>query len=176
MSEIWNVHPKNGLGPLEFGMTHAEVAAFEHIMGPLDETTEETLPNGRVAQNEFRDRGSPLCSFENGVLTFISIRKSDIIEVKFQDVSIFNDDPQHVYSTLGRAAGAVFWHHSSVVMPSLCLELVGFVMEYSPKGKPPIFKSKTAGFTWPRLILFKPGFLTFEEKDLIEISNGAKET
>ncbi|MEZ0471650.1 hypothetical protein [Luteimonas salinilitoris] len=171
MSEVWNVCPKEGLGPLEFGMTHAEVAEFENIMGPLDETTEEILPNGRVTQNEYRDSGSPTCSFENGILTHIGLRKSEIIDVKFQDVSIFNDNSQDVYSTLGRSAGAVYWHHNSVVMPSLCLELIGFVMEYSPKGKPPVFKSKTAGFTWPRLRLFKPGHLPFDEKNLIEISN-----
>lgn len=173
MSEVWNVHPKKGLGPLEFGMTRADVAKFEHIMGPLDETQEETLPNGRVAVNEFRDRGSPLCSFQDGILTYMSIRRSDLIEVKFEDVSIFNDDPKQVYSAMGRAAGEVYWNHNSVVMPSLCLELLGFVIEYSPKGEPPIFKSKTAGFTWPKLILFAPDYPSYEEKNLIEISNQA---
>ena len=173
MSIVWNVLPKEGLGPLAFGMTRADVAKFEHIMGPLDETQEETLPNGRLALNEFRHRDAPLCSFQDGILTYISIGQSDIIDVRFHDVSVFKDDPKHVYSTLGRAATSVYWHHNSVIMPSLGLELAGFVIEYNPKGKPPIFVSKTTGFTWPQLVLFQPGHEPFTEKNLIEISNQA---
>ncbi|MBB5866312.1 hypothetical protein [Xanthomonas sp. 3058] len=173
MSEIWIVNPGKGLGPLEFGMTQAQVAEFENVMGPIDETTEETLPDGSLAINEFRDRGTPLCSFQRGFLKFLSIGQSDLIDIRFQDVSIFSDDPKRVYSTLGRAAGAVFWHHNSVIMPSLGLELIGFVIEYSPKGNPPIFVSKTAGFTWPELALFQPGRETFKEEHLIEISSEA---
>ncbi len=173
MSEIWTIHPNKGLGPLEFGMTHAQVSKFESVMGPLDETTQETLPDGSVAVNEFRDRGTPLCSFQKGVLTFISIGRSDIIDVRFQDVSLFSDDPKRVYSTLGRAAGSVFWHHNKVVMPSLGLELLGFVIDYAPKGKPPIFVGKNTGFTWPEIALFQPGRETFKEEHLIEISSEA---
>nr|WP_295985954.1 hypothetical protein [uncultured Agrobacterium sp.] len=171
MTEIWIVNPHKGLGPLEFGMTQAQVAEFENVMGPIDETTEETLPNGGSAINEFRDCDAPLCSFQEGVLTFLSIGQSDIIDVRFQDVSIFRDDPKRVYSALGRAAGSVFWNHNSVIMPSLGLELAGFVIEYSPKGKPPIFVSKSTGFTWPQLVLFKPGHETFQKENLIEITN-----
>ena len=36
MREVWDVHPREGIGPLHFGMTHAEVAKFDHVMGPLD--------------------------------------------------------------------------------------------------------------------------------------------
>lgn len=173
MSIVWNVLPKEGLGPLAFGMTQADVAKFEHFMGPVDETQEETLPDGRLALNEFRHRDAPLCSFQDGILTYISIGQSDIIDVRFHDVSVFRDDPKHVYSTLGRAATSVYWHHNSVVMPSLGLELAGFVIEYSPKGKPPIFVSKQTGFTWPQLVLFQPGHEPFTENNLIEISNQA---
>ncbi|MBB5864273.1 hypothetical protein [Xanthomonas sp. 3058] len=173
MSAIWTVNPRKGLGPLEFGMTQAQVAEFENVMGPIDETTEETLTDGSLAINQFRDRGSPVCSFQDGILTYLSIGKSDIIDVRFQDVSIFRDAPKHVYSTLGRAAGSVFWYHHSVIMPSLGLELIGFVIEYSPKGKPPVFKSKNAGFTWPKLRLFRPGREMFKAEHLIEITNEA---
>jgi hypothetical protein len=171
--EVWTVNPHRGLGPLQFGMTQAQVAEFENVMGPLDETTRETLPNGDPAINEFRDRDAPLCSFQAGVLTFLSIGQSDTIDVRFHDVSIFRDDPKHVYSTLGRAAGSVFWNHNSVIMPSLGLELAGFVIEYSPKGKPPIFVSKSSGFTWPQLVLFKSGYETFQKENLLEITNEA---
>ncbi|MDP9587802.1 UNVERIFIED_ORG: hypothetical protein J2W19_000348 [Shinella zoogloeoides] len=41
------------------------------------------------------------------------------------------------------------------------------------KGKPPVFVSKTTGFTWPQLVLFQPGHGLFQEKNLIEISNEA---
>ncbi|MEA9608754.1 hypothetical protein QY702_20605 [Xanthomonas campestris pv. plantaginis] len=94
--------------------------------------------------------------------------------MRFQGVSVFDDDPKLVYSTLGRAAGAVFWHHNSVIMPSLGLELAGFVIEYSPKGKPPVFVSKTTAFTWPQLVLVQPGQEHFRKEDLIEISSLAE--
>ncbi|KAB2770273.1 hypothetical protein F9K84_05870 [Brucella anthropi] len=44
-----------------------------------------------------------------------------------------------------RAASIHKGHHNSVIMPSLGLELAGFVIEYSPKDKPPIFISKMYG-------------------------------
>ncbi|MBO9741130.1 hypothetical protein J7432_19510 [Xanthomonas axonopodis pv. begoniae] len=76
-----------------------------------------------------------------------------------------------MYSTLGQAAGAVFWHHDSAVLPSLGRELAGFVIEYSPKGKPPVFVSRTTAFTWPQLVPFQPGQEHLRKEDLIEISN-----
>lgn len=154
-------------------MTHAEVAAFEDIMGPLDETTEEVLSDGRVALNEFRDVEAPMCAFQEGALRYISVAKSDRIDFRFQNVSLFDDDPKQVYSTLGRAAGAVFMHDSWVVMPSLNLRLAGFVMAFSPKGTPPIFGNKETGFTWPELGLFQSGYGLFEDMVLVEISNEA---
>ncbi|WP_372392420.1 hypothetical protein ACCQ05_21200 [Xanthomonas sp. NCPPB 3582] len=81
--EIWSVNPNKGLGPLEFGMTQAQVAAFEAVMGPLDDTTTETLPDGGLAINEFRDRDAPLCSFQDGRLAYLSIGQSDTIDVRF---------------------------------------------------------------------------------------------
>lgn len=173
MSEIWTVNPNRGVGPLEFGMTQAQVAAFESVMGPLEDITEEPLPDGTLAVNEFRNRDAPLCSFQNGRLVYLSVGQSDTIDVRFQDVSVFKDDPEWVYSTLGRAAGSVFWHlhRTCVVMPSLGLELAGFVIEYRPKGDRPIFVSKNTGFTWPQLVLFQPDHADFKERDLIEISN-----
>lgn len=171
MPEIWSINPNKGLGPLEFGMTQAQVAAFEAVMGPLDDTTTETLPDGGLAINEFRDRDAPLCSFQDGRLAYLSIGQSDTIDVRFQGVSVFQDDPKRVYSTLGRAAGAVFWHRNSVIMPSLGLELAGFVIEYRPKGEPPVFVTAKTGFTWPQLVLFSPGREHFKAQDLIEISN-----
>ncbi|WP_243391154.1 hypothetical protein [Xanthomonas prunicola] len=174
MREIWNITPNRGLGPLEFGMTQAQVAAFESVMGPVEETTEELLPDGSLAINQFRHRDAPSCSFRRGRLTYLSIGQSDTIDIRFQDVSVFDDDPKLVYSTLGRAADAVFWHHNSVIMPSLGLELAGFVIEYSPKGKPPVFVSKTTAFTWPQLVLVQPGQEHFRKEDLIEISSVAQ--
>lgn len=174
MREVWDVYPTKGLGPLRFGMTRAEVGKFENVMGSVDKTTEETLPNGRIALNESRDLDAPLCAFQDGALTYISIMKSDTIDFKFQGVSVFDDDPKHVYSTLGEAAGSVYWHHHKVIMPALRLELRGFVIQYSPKGKPPIFMSKKTGFTWPKLAIFQPEHAFFDENDLIEISNVAK--
>lgn len=173
MNEVWKIHPNKGLGPLQFGMTQAQVAAFEDIMGPLEETTEQTLADGNIALNEFRSSDAPACLFQDGKLTYMSTSRSDIIDVRFRDVSIYSDNPKHVYSTLGREAGKVYWCLNRVVMPSLGLELAGFVVEYSPKGKPPVFESKRAGFTWPQLNLFQPGHGLFKDSDLIEISNEA---
>ncbi|MCC4601886.1 hypothetical protein [Xanthomonas melonis] len=173
MEAIWNVYPNKGLGPLEFGMTRTQVGAFEDVMGPLDEATEEVLPDGKLAINEFRNRDAPLCSFQDGKLVHLSIGQSALIDIRFQDVSVFKDDPKQVYSTLGEAAGTVFWYHNSVVMPALGLELAGFVIEYSPKGRPPIFVSRKTGFTWPQLVLFQPGYAHFKTQDLVEISNQA---
>ena len=173
MPEVWNVYPREGVGSLRFGMTHAEVARFDHVIGPLEETTEETLGNGMVVQNEFRGSGAPMCSFQDGRLTYISISQFDPIDFRFEDVSVFDDDLKRVYSTLGRAAGAAYWHIFSVVMPSLCVELVGFVMEYSNKEEPPIFESSKGGFTWPTLIMYSPDFPPFDDKKFIEISNQA---
>ena len=170
MAVVWSVHPGEGLGPLRFGMTHEQVAEFEDVMGPLDETTEETLSNGRLVQNEFRDRDAPLCSFDSGRLTHISIGETDIFDIRFNDASIFKDDPKHVYSTLGRAAGSVFWVRNSVAMPSLYLELIGFVVEYDSK-KRPLFESKNAGFTWPKLRLFDQESFPFNERVLVEIKS-----
>ncbi|MCC8470841.1 hypothetical protein LN470_13765 [Xanthomonas phaseoli] len=130
-------------------MTQVQVAEFDTVMGPVEEITEESLPDGSLVINQFRHRDATLCSFQRRRLTDLLIGQSDIIDVRFQDISLFNDDPKHVYSTLGQAAGAVFWHHDSAVLPSLGRELAGFVIEYSPKGKPPVFVSRTTAFTWP---------------------------
>lgn len=173
MRTVWNIDPGIGIGPLKFGMSRAQVAEFDHIMGQLDETTEELLPNGKTALNEFRDLGAPLCSFQDGGLRSIHASGSDLIDFRFHDVSVFDDDPKLVYSTLGRAAGAVYWHFNRAVMPSLGLHLVGFVMEYSDKGKPPVFRNRTTGFTWPRVDLFQPGYGLVDRAELSEISNQA---
>ncbi|WP_017171997.1 hypothetical protein [Xanthomonas phaseoli] len=76
-----------------------------------------------------------------------------------------------MYWTLGQAARAVFWRHNSGVLPSLGLELAGFVIEYGPKGKPLVFVSTTAAFTWPHLALFHPGREHFSKGDLIATTN-----
>ena len=175
MREVWDVIPLKGLGPLRFGMTQDQVAEFDQIMGPLEETNTETLPSGHhTVENEFRNINSPVCSFENGRLAIISASESDTIDVRFKDISVFKDDPKDVFSAFGQVAVDVFWYHHSVVMPSLAVEMMGFVMEYSPRGKPPIFKSKASGFTWPKLRLFAPDLSTFDEKLLLEISSKAE--
>ncbi|MBO9769892.1 MULTISPECIES: hypothetical protein [Xanthomonas] len=76
-----------------------------------------------------------------------------------------------MYWTPGQAARAVLWRHNSGVLPSLGLELAGFVIEYGPKGKPLVFVSTTTAFTWPHPALFRPGRERFSKGDLIATSN-----
>nr|WP_244668725.1 hypothetical protein [Xanthomonas phaseoli] len=111
------------------------------------------------------------CARFTGGACAISIGPSDIIAARFQDISRFSGDPKHVYWTPGQAARAVFWRHNSGVLPSLGLELAGFVIEYGPKGKPLVFVSTTAAFTWPHPALFHPGREHFSKGDLIATSN-----
>ena len=58
-TENWEITPHVGAGPLKFGMSRKDIAAFEYLMGALEAA--DAGPDNSIV--EYRDLGWPVCTF-----------------------------------------------------------------------------------------------------------------
>lgn len=90
MSDIWNIAPKVGVGPLRFGMTPDDVAALG-VLPPVENTTDE---HGEYQEN--RGLGEPLLRYIDGKLVEIVCDEPSDRHYTYKGVWVFDPDARKV--------------------------------------------------------------------------------
>jgi hypothetical protein len=98
----WDIHPWNGIGPLKFGMTPIDVAAFDNTIG---QTIRTDVNNS--FRSEYRPSYTPYCEYENDHLNLVDTANSEKISVFFEEIDIFHEDSRNVMRYLEKKNGGI---------------------------------------------------------------------
>ncbi len=120
----WIIRPREGMGPLNFGMTPAEVAA---AFGGIAPARSDPSWDGRTV-SEFRSIDLPTCGYTANALTFIGMGPQTP-GVRLGDLDVFAGPPRVVLQTLERANNGAIIGLGSVVFETLRISTTNFFDE-----------------------------------------------
>ncbi len=128
-TENWQIIPHVGAGPLKFGMYRKDIAAFEHLMGPL-EAADEGPDNSIV---EYRDLGWPVFTFIADKL--INLEFDWRCEyLTFDDKPLFLSDSKEILQILEKKNGGALIGLGYVLFDKLSISTGGFFTRENVTG------------------------------------------
>lgn len=126
MSEIWEIKPLIGVGPVLLGMTRNEVAKLEPVLGEIYAYDEINLPTGKTRYKESRDLEAPIITFEDNRVVEINIDWRSRSDIVFNNISVFGDHARNVLSALEAASGGALFGLGLVLFDNLSINTSGF--------------------------------------------------
>lgn len=125
MTLNWDILPNEGIGPVRFGMTPAEVVASHPRIGRPEKTHQEF--DGSTM--EFRGLNSPRLSYMDGRVRDIDTDFS-VPDVRLGDMDIYSSEPRSVMQRLFEMNGhEALIGLGSVFFPHICINTGGFYDE-----------------------------------------------
>lgn len=124
----WTIRPREGMGPLRFGMTPAQVTT---ALGGVEPARTDPSWDGK-AISEFRALDLPTCGYTAGLLTSIGVGPQTN-GVNLSGLDVFANPPLQVLQALERANGGAIVGLGSVVFPTLQISTTNFYDEDTGK-------------------------------------------
>lgn len=131
MSEIWEIIPLEGIGPLKLGMSYEDVDNFARQLGKVDALDKQTLPSGQEIYKEYRDLEAPFLTYYAERLIDISVDHHTRFNIQFENTSVFENHSKLVLQTLQAREGAAYWGLGNVIFPTLSIATQGFLVDLS---------------------------------------------
>lgn len=125
-NEHWKITPLQGVGPLKFGMSRADVAKLEGSLGEIYRAFEETTPEGVTVTKEARDLGSPVCVFQADRLIEINIDINSSFSITFNDLDVFESDSDTILKSLEQQNNGALAGLGLVLFDKLSINTSGF--------------------------------------------------
>jgi len=123
----WDIRTFVSVGPLKFGMSSAEVAAFNSMIGEIRLTEFDEAKRPRI---EHRPYYTPKCEYENGELSCVDTIKTKEFEIFWEDTDIYATPPSVLLPMLEtRNGGPALIGLGFVYFDKLGLNLGGFWYE-----------------------------------------------
>lgn len=119
----WDVKPFIGLGPLKFGMSPHDVAAFNSEIGEIIHV--DDMFGFRA---EHRPYYTPKCEYKEEALVSIDTHRNEKFSIFFEDLDVYESDPALVIKSLSQRNGGAKSHFGSILFENLGINIRGFYL------------------------------------------------